>query len=133
MDAETLTQQQDMLVELPDPDREAVISEAPEKQERNFDEYLAQEYDYAAPRYGEIRMGVVVGENEHGLILDIGFKREGIVPYEDLRRLDEEARAGLQVGAEVPAFVVRPEDKDGHPSSPSTRPACTRTGSGLSR
>jgi|YNPBryantNP2012_1023418.scaffolds.fasta_scaffold03489_4 small subunit ribosomal protein S1 len=115
MDAETLTQQQDMLVELPDPDREAVISEAPEKQERNFDEYLAQEYDYAAPRYGEIRMGVVVGENEHGLILDIGFKREGIVPYEDLRRLDEEARAGLQVGAEVPAFVVRPEDKDGHP------------------
>ncbi len=114
MDAETLTQQQDIFVELPDSDREAVI-EAPEEPERNFDEYLAQEYDYAAPRYGEIRMGVVVGENEHGLILDIGFKREGIVPYEDLQRLDEEARAGLQVGAEVPAFVVRPEDKDGHP------------------
>ncbi|MCX7680423.1 MAG: S1 RNA-binding domain-containing protein [Anaerolineae bacterium] len=116
MDSETLTQQeQDTPTEPAELSVETVMTEEEPERNFNFGEYLAQEYGYAAPKYGDIRMGIVVGENEHGLILDIGFKRDGIVPYEDLERLDEEARAEIRVGAEVPVFVVRPEDKDGHP------------------
>lgn len=115
MDSETLTRQEHDTYTDPS---ELITETAPavtEEPEANFGAYLEQEYGYAAPKYGDIRMGIVVGENDHGLIVDIGFKRDGIVPNEDLERLDEEVRAEIKVGAEIPVFVVRPEDKDGHP------------------
>jgi small subunit ribosomal protein S1 len=80
-----------------------------------LDKYLTDEFDYQAPRRGDIRRGVVVEINDQGAIMDIGFKREGFVPAQDLTHLDEEVRSVVQVGATVPVFVVRPEDQDGRP------------------
>jgi small subunit ribosomal protein S1 len=82
---------------------------------RRLDEYLTDEYNYQAPRHGDIRTGVVVDVNEQGAIMDIGFKREGFVPAEDLTRLDEEVRSEVQIGAAIRVFVIRPEDQDGRP------------------
>jgi len=82
---------------------------------QGMNEYLTNGYDYQAPRRGDIRTGVVIEVNDQGLVVDIGFKREGLVPAEDLERLDEETRSAIQTGAEVAVFVLRPEDKDGHP------------------
>jgi len=82
---------------------------------QSLDEYLASEYDYQRPRRGDIRTGVVVEASERRLIVDIGAKREGFVYAEDLSRLDEETRSGIQVGDNVPVFVLRPADRDGHP------------------
>jgi small subunit ribosomal protein S1 len=48
------------------------------------------------------------------LWVDIGVKRDGLVPGWDLKRLDEEAVEALAVGEEVPVFVVRPRDREGH-------------------
>jgi small subunit ribosomal protein S1 len=79
------------------------------------DEYLTGVYDYQAPQYGDIRSGVVVDINENGVIMDIGSKREGFVPAEDLTRLDEETREAVQIGATIPAYVIRPSDKEGRP------------------
>ncbi len=79
------------------------------------DEYLTGVYDYQAPQYGDIRSGVVVAINENGVIMDIGSKREGFVPAEDLTRLDEETREAVQIGATIPAYVIRPSDKEGRP------------------
>ena len=80
-----------------------------------LDEYLENGYDYEAPKHGDIRTGVIVDVNDNGLVVDIGFKREGFVPAEDLTRLDEEARAEVAVGVSVPVFVLRPENREGHP------------------
>ncbi|HDD24591.1 MAG TPA: 30S ribosomal protein S1, partial [Chloroflexi bacterium] len=77
--------------------------------------YLANEYDYQAPVRGDIRTGTVVEETDYGLLVDIGFKREGIVPVNDLERLDDETRAQIQVGSEVSVFVLRPENREGQP------------------
>jgi small subunit ribosomal protein S1 len=82
---------------------------------KDMDEYLAGAYDYQAPKHGDIRPGVVVEINDSGVIMDIGAKREGIVPADDLTRLDEQVRATVQVGSEIPVFVVRPSDKEGRP------------------
>jgi small subunit ribosomal protein S1 len=82
---------------------------------QGMDEYLTNGYDYQAPRRGDIRTGVVIEIRDQGLVVDIGFKREGLVPTEDLERLDEETRSEIDTGATVPVFVLRPEDKDGHP------------------
>jgi small subunit ribosomal protein S1 len=80
-----------------------------------LDQYLENGYGYQAPRRGEIREGVIVDVRENGLVVDIGFKREGLVPGEDLERLDEEARAEIGVGVSVSVFVLRPENREGHP------------------
>jgi small subunit ribosomal protein S1 len=80
-----------------------------------MDDYLTNGYDYQAPKRGDIRTGVIVDTHDQGLVVDIGSKREGLVPAEDLERLDEEVRAEIQVGISVPVFVLRPEDKEGRP------------------
>ena len=80
-----------------------------------MDDYLTNGYDYQAPKRGDIRTGVIVDTHDQGLVVDIGSKREGLVPAEDLERLDEEVRSEIQVGITVPVFVLRPEDKEGRP------------------
>lgn len=82
---------------------------------QDMDEYLTGAYDYQAPKHGDIRHGVVVEINDNGVIMDIGSKREGFVPAEDLTRLDEEIRATVQVGSTIPVFVIRPSDNEGRP------------------
>ena len=79
---------------------------------RNLGEYLEE---YHAPQHGDICTGVVIATNERGLVVDVGLKREGFVPHEDLSRLDEEVRSEIQVGSTVTVFVLRPADRDGHP------------------
>ncbi|MBN1977282.1 MAG: S1 RNA-binding domain-containing protein, partial [Anaerolineae bacterium] len=96
-------------------DRPGEIEDEQPKTMQDLDEYLAGAYDYQAPKHGDIRQGVVVDINETGAILDIGSKREGFVPAEDLTRLDEETRAAVQVGSTIPAFVLHPADKEGRP------------------
>lgn len=81
----------------------------------DMDAYLEEGYDYEAPRRGDIRSGVILKVHDRGLVVDIGFKREGLVPAEDLERLDEETRSEIAIGDEVPVFVLRPENKEGNP------------------
>ena len=42
----------------------------------------------------------------------MGGKRDGIVPPQDLERLDDTFREQLQVGEEVPVYVMNPRDDD---------------------
>jgi len=79
---------------------------------KDLNEYLTE---YKAPRRGDICTGVVMEANERGLIVDVGLKREGLVPAEDLERLDEETRSAIQPNTTVSVLVIQPEDRDGHP------------------
>ena len=63
------------------------------------------------PQTGEIRTGIIVDKRPNELLIDIGFKSEGIVQGRDLERLDDLFNS-LQIGDEVPVCVVK-EDKDG--------------------
>jgi small subunit ribosomal protein S1 len=80
-----------------------------------LDKYLDAGYGYEEPHRGDIRTGEVLEVNDRGVVVDIGLKREGFVPAEDLTRLDEKTRSEVQVGNEVSVFVLRPWDKEGHP------------------
>jgi small subunit ribosomal protein S1 len=73
-----------------------------------------EDWDYQRPKRGEVRMGVILSIDEQEIIADVGAKRDGIVPYADMQRMGEEALAELQVGSEVPVYVLRPEDKEGN-------------------
>jgi small subunit ribosomal protein S1 len=83
--------------------------------DQDLDKYLTEQYNYQAPRHGDIRTGIVVEISDQGVIMDVGFKREGLVPAEDLTNLDAETRSQVQTGASLPVFVIRPEDREGRP------------------
>jgi small subunit ribosomal protein S1 len=126
MSTETLPEQNPIDQDLPDPS--PTVQESPEQgptdagapdqsvASQDMSEYLTNGYDFKALRRGDLRTGVVIETNERGLTIDIvGFKREGLVYYDDLERMDEENRAGIQIGDTVPVLVLRPENKEGYP------------------
>ncbi len=77
-------------------------------------EQLFGSYDYQLPQRGDIREGVIVSIEPNEIVVDIGVKRDGIVPPRDLEMLGEEEVAKLSIGDQVPVFVLKPEDAQGN-------------------
>ena len=75
-------------------------------------EDLLDQHDYDMPQPGDIRTGVIVATTPQGLIIDLGLKRDGIVPQSDLAQLEPEEREALKVNDEVPVYVVQTEDPE---------------------
>ena len=73
-------------------------------------ELLEEEYDYKQPRRGDIRQAVVLSIEPDQMIVDIRAKRDGIVPVTDLERLGEKELSAIDVGDEIPVYVLRPDD-----------------------
>jgi len=70
--------------------------------------------DLEFPRQGEIRTGVIVGINGDEVLVSIGTKSEGILLPREWDRIPDEEREQFQEGAEIPVFVVKPEDQNGN-------------------
>jgi len=80
--------------------------------ENEFQQLLDSSFSYMPPRRGEIRTAIILQIDTREVIVDMGAKQDGIVPSQDLERLDPEVRSGLKVGAEVPVYVLNPRDQD---------------------
>jgi len=94
-----------------------VNGKVPSEEEGSLSEMAgmaAEDWDYQRPRRGEVRTGVILSIGEQEIIVDVGAKRDGIVPYADMQRMGEEALAKLRVGSEVVVYVLRPEDQEGN-------------------
>jgi small subunit ribosomal protein S1 len=72
---------------------------------------LLEEHDYDTPSVGDIRPGVVVSISSQGVIVDLGLKRDGLIPPSDLDELEEEERDSLELNDEVPVYIL----DTGHP------------------
>jgi small subunit ribosomal protein S1 len=70
------------------------------------------EYDFVPPKTGDIRQGKVVRVEPHQVAVDIGGKKEGIIPGGELDKIGPELRARLVVGQEIPVYIVRGETSD---------------------
>ena len=79
----------------------------------DFEELLATSFDfsYSPPRRGEIREATILQIDEREIIVDLGAKQDGIVPSQDLERMDSALRDSLETGASVPVYVVNPRDQ----------------------
>lgn len=66
------------------------------------------------PKQGEIRMGTIatIGENE--ILVSVGTKSEGVISGRELEQIPAEERAAFSVGAEIPVYVLTPEDANGN-------------------
>jgi small subunit ribosomal protein S1 len=77
--------------------------EEKEKYEKVYDNTFVQITD------GEMIKGTVVGVTKTDVVLNIGFKSDGLVSLNEFRDLQ-----GLKVGDEVEVMVVEKEDREGH-------------------
>ncbi len=66
-----------------------------------------------ALRRGEIIDGKVMSKTGEGLLVNIGYKSEGLVPGREMRTLGPEGVAEIGVGDEIIAYVINPEGPDG--------------------
>jgi len=115
MDMETITDQDPNKHNLPNPSSIDQNATGQDVSDQGMDEYLTNGYDYQALHRGDLRTGVIEEISESGLVVDIGFKREGFVYADDLERLDEKTRSEIQPGATIPVLVIRPENREGQP------------------
>lgn len=64
------------------------------------------------PKSGDIRSGVVVDKRPNEMLIDIGFKSEGVVNSREIDRIRDTFEE-LVVGDEISVYVLR-EDKEGN-------------------
>ena len=77
-----------------------------------FEQLLESSFAYTPPRRGEIRNAIILQIESREIIVDMGAKQDGIVPAQDIERLDADVKNGLIVGGEVPVYVLNPRDQD---------------------
>jgi small subunit ribosomal protein S1 len=73
---------------------------------------LEESFVVEQPVRGDIVTGTILAIDSMGLLIDLGMKRDGVVPRSDLERLGEEA--AFAIGDEVPVMIIRTEDAEGN-------------------
>jgi small subunit ribosomal protein S1 len=72
-----------------------------------FEQYLAGDEDLSLPERGDLREGMIVEVRSSEILVNIGAKRDGVVPQADIARLDKEYAATLRIGELVPVVVSK--------------------------
>lgn len=73
---------------------------------------LLKLYESIRPRRGQIIQGTVLELTEDTVIIDVGAKRDGIVPRRELASLDEKLFENLSVGDQLPVYVTSTSSYD---------------------
>nr|MBN1230093.1 S1 RNA-binding domain-containing protein [Anaerolineae bacterium] len=68
---------------------------------------MLDSYKFDEPKRGEIIKGLVLEVRDDEIIVDVGSKRDAIVPRRDLDNLSEEIRSSLGPGDEIMVYVIR--------------------------
>lgn len=64
-------------------------------------------YDVDKPQQGEMLKGKILDIQEGSILLDVGLKRDAIIPGQDLDKVDPDYLSGLAVGDEITVGVIR--------------------------
>jgi len=67
---------------------------------------LLEEYEQIRPHRGQIVQGEILELTEDTVLLDVGAKRDGVVPTRELASLDEILFKDLSIGDHLPVFVT---------------------------
>ena len=64
-------------------------------------------YDVDKPQQGEMLTGKILDIQDTSILLDVGLKRDAIIPGQDLDKVDPDYLSGLNIGDEVTVGVIR--------------------------
>jgi small subunit ribosomal protein S1 len=78
-----------------------------------FEKYLEADTDFDIPERGDLREGIIVEVRPNELLVNIGGKRDGIVPQSDLSKLDPEFVKALHEGQTVDVVISKHPEDDG--------------------
>ncbi len=78
----------------------------------DFAALLEASFTMEQPERGDLLTGTVLAIDNQGLIVDVGVKRDAVVPRGDLDRLGEVFHCN--VGDEIPVMVLKTEDFEGN-------------------
>lgn len=86
----------------------------PDEEMTSFEELeaLLNQHDYDMPEVGDIRKGLIVSVGNQGVIVDLGLKRDGLVPSSDLNKLEPAERDELKVDDEIFVYVQQTDQPD---------------------
>jgi small subunit ribosomal protein S1 len=97
------------------PSSDATPSESSERATTAEDyERLLDMYDVSFKNFaeGEVVRGVVLQVSDSEVIVDVGYKSEGIIPIEEFR--DETGKVNIKPGDTVDVLLEKTEDKEGY-------------------
>ena len=125
---DALDGQEEVVVEVQE--QEEVVAEVQQEQEEVVDvpmeddddedmpsmaDFLdAEEYKVDLPQRGEIRTGVIASIGPSQILVSIGAKSEGVIAGRALDDMSADVIKSLEVGQEIQAYVLNPEDKHGN-------------------
>lgn len=79
-----------------------------------MDDYLNGDMGLPTLSRGEVREGVIMRVTPNEILVDIGYKSEGIITGKELERIDPAVRGQLREGQPLLVYVVVPEDRNGN-------------------
>jgi len=81
--------------------------------ESDFKSLFESSDNTRSPERGDVLSGRVLALDPQGMIVDLGLKRDAVVPRSEVEKLAEEGM-DFQVGQEVSVVVIQTQDKDGN-------------------
>lgn len=76
-----------------------------------YEDFLAN-YDYQTPQPGQLLEGIILNISEEGALVDVGLKRDAIVPSRDLAQVNPEILNELKSGDTVLVYVLNRPSND---------------------
>src|SRR4026208_528944 len=97
-------------------DLPTLTAESDDEENQGAEEYrrLLELYDESMRNLteGEIVTGRIIGITSNSVIVDVGYKSEGLIPVEEFT--DRDGGLQVNVGEEVDVLLEKTEDLEGH-------------------
>ncbi|HOA23900.1 MAG TPA: S1 RNA-binding domain-containing protein [Aggregatilineales bacterium] len=95
-------------------DTVGTFRDSSEEEMQDFGALLDDYLSFDEPQRGDIREAEIIKIEKSEIVVDMGVKRDGIVPPQDLERMPPELLQSIRVGDVVPVYVLNPSDADGN-------------------
>ncbi len=73
---------------------------------------MLEDFNYQIPERGSVMQGTILRIDEDAIIVDVGLKRDAVVPQRDLSSLDRESLKSLNVGDKVTVYITNTPEGD---------------------
>jgi small subunit ribosomal protein S1 len=86
----------------------------PQQPDQNSDfESLLNQYDAQSPEPGKITDATVIQVDKDGILVDIGIKRDVLIPARDYAKVSESYLSSISSGDRIPVFVIGQAEGNG--------------------
>lgn len=84
----------------------------PEQQADWFESLLTQ-YEHQQPQAGQILQATVIRVDKEGILVDVGIKRDVLIPAKDYPRISQTYISSLSNGDQIPVYVMGQSEENG--------------------